>query len=190
MSRLPYLKRDELDEDGGAALGLDHREPGAGLVNDEGGLAGPFNAFVHTPPRSAPACRAGGDAAVRDLGRPALDRARHHHRRRLLESRVRVVGPRSHGAPARRARRVVEAIGSGEVPVLESDDDQAVYDLAHQLVRKGRLDDATYGAAQARLGDRGMVELVALCGYYTLVSTRSTPSRCRSRPGEEPTWPA
>ena len=91
---------------------------------------------------------------------------------------------REHGVPG----AVVEAIGNGEVPVLESEDDQAVYDLAHQLVRKGRLDAATYGAAQARLGDRGMVELVTLCGYYTLVSYTLNAFEVPLPPEVQPRW--
>ncbi len=189
MSRLPYLKRDELDEDGGALWDSITESRGAGLVNDEGGLAGPFNAFVHAPEVGARLSELG---ATLRFG-TSVDR-------RLIELAIITVGAywkaefewwaharmaRQHGVPD----AVVEAIGSGEVPVLESDDDQAVYDLAHQLVRKGRLDDATYGAAQARLGDRAMVELVALCGYYTLVSYTLNAFEVPLPPEVQRRWP-
>src|ERR1700761_634377 len=52
MTRLPYLRYEDLDARGqevwdgvvGSRGGAD-----AGLVNAEGGLVGPFNAFVHAP---------------------------------------------------------------------------------------------------------------------------------------------
>ena len=45
-----------------------------------------------------------------------------------------------------------------------------VHAVAHELGVDGRIDPSTYADAQALLGDRGMVELVTLCGYYVLVS--------------------
>ena len=39
-----------------------------------------------------------------------------------------------------------------------------------QLTETGRLDTVAYDAAQQLFGDAGIVELVSLCGYYTLVS--------------------
>ena len=38
------------------------------------------------------------------------------------------------------------------------------------LLGTGRVDQALYDAARAHLGDGGLVELVTLAGYYTLVS--------------------
>ena len=43
-------------------------------------------------------------------------------------------------------------------------------DYSYYHVGSGRLDQETYDAAHRILGDAGMVELVSLCGYYTLVS--------------------
>ena len=42
--------------------------------------------------------------------------------------------------------------------------------LSTQLGSTGRIEEATYAEGAALLGDRGMVELVALCGYYTMIS--------------------
>jgi 4-carboxymuconolactone decarboxylase len=189
VSRLPYLKRDDLDEEGSALWDSIMESRGAGLVNDDGDLVGPFNAFVHAP-------RVG--ARLSELG--ATLRFQMSIDRRLIELAIITVGAywkaefewwaharmaRQHGVPD----AVVEAIGNGEVPPLESEDDRAVYNLAHQLVRQGRLDPATYSAAQERLGDRGLVELVALCGYYTLVSYTLNAFEVPLPAGVPRTWP-
>ncbi len=49
MSRLPYLRHDDLDPDGQQVWDSDRRLAARLLVNEQGGLAGPFNAFVHAP---------------------------------------------------------------------------------------------------------------------------------------------
>ena len=42
--------------------------------------------------------------------------------------------------------------------------------VATELVTAGRLAEATFARAEAALGRQGLVELVGLVGYYTLVA--------------------
>src|SRR5215472_7863873 len=49
VGRLPYLSRDELGAGGQHVWDLIVGTRGSQLVNSDGGLAGPFNAFVHAP---------------------------------------------------------------------------------------------------------------------------------------------
>ncbi len=49
MTRLPYLRYDDLDERGREVWDGVTGSRGGELVNGEGGLIGPFNAFVHAP---------------------------------------------------------------------------------------------------------------------------------------------
>lgn len=67
------------------------------------------------------------------------------------------------------AEGVIAAIGRGATPALEADE-QIVASVARQLLATGRLDDAGYDAALAALGDRGLTDLIAVVGYYTLVA--------------------
>lgn len=64
----------------------------------------------------------------------------------------------------------IEAIRRGESPALELADEKAVYAFAHELVTKRRVSDPTYAAAIATLGQKPVVELVGILGYYTLIS--------------------
>ena len=48
-SRLPYLRYDELDARGQEVWDGVAGSRGGELVNADGGLIGPFNAFVHAP---------------------------------------------------------------------------------------------------------------------------------------------
>jgi 4-carboxymuconolactone decarboxylase len=86
------------------------------------------------------------------------------------------------------SQEAVDAIARGATPPLP-DDERVVHAVARQLVESGHVDQATYDAARELLGDRGVVELVTLCGYYTLVSFSLNAFDVPLPPGEERTWP-
>ena len=158
------------------------------LMNEAGGLMGPFNAFVHAPKVGQHLSALG--AAVR-FGTSI--------ERRLSELAIITVGARwraefewwAHAAMARRhgvSDAVIDAIARGEDPAFDNDDERVVHAVASQLTRSGRVSQDAYDAAQALLGDAGMVELVSLCGYYTLVSYLLNAFDVPLPPSAEPTW--
>ena len=61
-------------------------------------------------------------------------------------------------------------LAQGRRPAAMAADEVAVYDFVTELRRTHRVSDPTYAAALSVLGDQGIVDLVALCGYYDLVS--------------------
>jgi len=170
MSRLPALHREELDDAGQALWDQIVSTRPQGVVDSAGGLRGPFNPWLFAP----------------EVGRRVADLGAHLRfgvsvERRLLELAIITTGARwkaefewwahvpmarEHGVPD----SVIDAIGRGETPTFERDDERIVYAVAQQLGADGHIDAATYAQAQALLGDRGMVEIVTLCGYYVLVS--------------------
>jgi 4-carboxymuconolactone decarboxylase len=170
MSRLPSLRRDDLDDSGQALWDQIVSTRPKGVVDESGGLRGPFNPWLHAP----------------EVGTRAADLGAHLRfgvsvERRLLELAIITTGARwkaefewwAHAPMAREhgvSEAVIEAIGRGETPAFERDDERIVYTVARQLGADGHVDAETYRAAQALLGDRGMVEIVTLCGYYVLVS--------------------
>lgn len=170
MNRLEYLRYDDLDPDGQKVWDGVVGSRGAELVNEQGGLIGPFNAFVHAP-----------DVGRRLSSLGATLRFGTSIERRLSEVAIITVGARwkaefewyahsrmarEHGVPA----AVIDAIGAGADPPFEADDERAIYTAARQLTDTGQLDQDAYDAARRLLGQVGLVELVSLCGYYTLIS--------------------
>ena len=65
---------------------------------------------------------------------------------------------------------VVAAIAARRKPSLRDAREQAVYDAASTLLGTGRLPAALHASATEALGERGMVELVGILGYYSLVA--------------------
>jgi len=64
----------------------------------------------------------------------------------------------------------IESIGHGRRPALDDAACQAAHDVASELVGRRRLEPATLARARAALGERALVELVTLVGFYQLVS--------------------
>ena len=64
----------------------------------------------------------------------------------------------------------MEAVRQRRVPEFARDDQRIVYEVATQMHRDHRIGDRTYAEAVALLGEAGMVELVGILGYYTLIS--------------------
>ena len=55
-------------------------------------------------------------------------------------------------------------------PAAMKDDEAAVYDFCTELHERKFVSDATYKAVLERFGERGVLDLIGVSGYYTLVS--------------------
>lgn len=65
---------------------------------------------------------------------------------------------------------VIEALLAETVPSGLAADDTIIVRVAVELNRSNSVSDGTYAEALAQLGERRLVELVALVGYYTMVA--------------------
>jgi 4-carboxymuconolactone decarboxylase len=65
---------------------------------------------------------------------------------------------------------VISAIANGRRPARLGDDEAVVYDFFVELQRARAVSDPTYAAAVGALGEEGVVDLVALIGYYTTLA--------------------
>ena len=68
------------------------------------------------------------------------------------------------------APEVIAAIAARRTPALGDARERAVYDVASTLLASGRVPAPFYEQGLAVLGQRGMVELVGILGYYCLVA--------------------
>lgn len=84
---------------------------------------------------------------------------------------------------------VIEALLAQTWPEGLSDDDAAVVRYAIELNRFKSVSDATYADALARLGERTLVELTALVGYYTMVAMTLNAHEIPLPEGAAPAFP-
>jgi 4-carboxymuconolactone decarboxylase len=79
----------------------------------------------------------------------------------------------AHEAIARHAglgEGTITAIAEGRHPDGMAEDEAAVFAFCTETHRQGTVCDATYAKAKALLGEHGVIDLVAICGYYTLLA--------------------
>ncbi len=65
---------------------------------------------------------------------------------------------------------IIDAIAARERPASMQEDEAAVYDFCTELHHEKMVGDASYQRALDLFGERGVVDLVGISGYYTLVS--------------------
>jgi 4-carboxymuconolactone decarboxylase len=65
---------------------------------------------------------------------------------------------------------IVDAIASRESPAGMDADEAVVYGLVNELLYERRVSDATFDSAIATLGERSVVDVVGIVGYYSMVS--------------------
>jgi 4-carboxymuconolactone decarboxylase len=65
---------------------------------------------------------------------------------------------------------IVAALGAGNKPAKMKDDEAIIWEFTTQLRRDHHVDDAIYAKAVDKFGENGVMDLVAVNGYYDVVS--------------------
>ena len=68
------------------------------------------------------------------------------------------------------APEVVKAIGAGQKPANMKDDEAIIWEFTTQLRRDHSVNDAIYSKALEKFGEQGIIDLIAVNGYYDVVS--------------------
>lgn len=163
MSRLPVL-----DE---AALSADQQDIYDAISSGpRGKVVGPLRVWLQSPKFAAQAQALGQYARYDSALAPALSEIAI-----LVTARYWSSGFEwTHHAPIAKSAGVPEAaiaaISQALTYAFSDAQMQAVFDFSVELHRDKQVSDATYGAAHEALGTKACVDLVGICGYYTLIS--------------------
>src|SRR5438045_2459842 len=65
------------------------------------------------------------------------------------------------------AQAKIDAVAAGRKPDGMSDDEAICYDFTTELQRDHQVSDATYARALKRWGEKGVVDLAGISGYYS-----------------------
>lgn len=166
-------------------LAPDQREVAEAIISGpRGGLRGPFEAWLRAPGLADRAQKLGeycrfGTSVPRELSEFAiLLTGRHWKSQFEFWAHARLA--REAGLPG----DIIEAIRTGSQPAFRNEAQRAVYALVTGYFATNRVADATYREALEALGERGLVELVGIVGYYGLVSMTLNVFEVGLPPGE------
>jgi 4-carboxymuconolactone decarboxylase len=162
-ARLPLIRSKEL-------IPVDAHAHFDAIAASRGGrVGGPFAVMMHSPEVASRVAHLGTYLRFECLLSP-----------RTIEL-VSIVGAREldcefewgiHATAAAREgipQPAIDAIATGATHVDLPDDDAVVMEFTRELLRGHRVDDRTFLAARASLGDAGVVELTAMIGYFATV---------------------
>ena len=72
---------------------------------------------------------------------------------------------------------ILDDVAAGREPASMDADQRLVWSFCTEMHRDRGVSDATYAATKARFGEQGIVDLIAVSGYYTLVGMTLNISR-------------
>jgi 4-carboxymuconolactone decarboxylase len=93
------------------------------------------------------------------------------------------------GLDAGLSAAVIDDIQAGRRPARMQPDETVVYNFCTELREHRRVSDSTFKAAMNTLGERGVIDLVALMGYYDSVSMVLDVDRYPLPEGAQPPFP-
>ena len=86
------------------------------------------------------------------------------------------------------AESIADDLAQNKRPANMKPDEELVYDFCTVLHRRHFIDDALFKRAVATLGETGVIDLVTVSGYYTLVSMVLNVAEVPLPPGEKSPW--
>jgi 4-carboxymuconolactone decarboxylase len=134
-----------------------------------GGVRGPFNALLRSPELADRAqlgetVRFGSSLPERLMEFAILITARHWTAQYEWHSH------HAHALKAGLAPQLAADLARGKRPARMKGDEAAVYDFCSELQEKKSVSDSAFEAAVDQFGERGVVDLIGVTGYYTMVS--------------------
>ncbi len=82
-------------------------------------------------------------------------------------------------------RQILVDLGAGVRPQGMKDDEAALYDFCTELYRDKNVSDAAFKAAHAKFGERGIMDLIGVIGYYDIASMALIVQKTTAKPVDE-----
>jgi 4-carboxymuconolactone decarboxylase len=82
-------------------------------------------------------------------------------------------------------RQILVDLGAGKRPQNMKEDETALYDFVTEMYRDKNIGDATFKAMLAALGERGVMDLIGIIGYYDIASMALIVQKASAKPVEE-----
>jgi 4-carboxymuconolactone decarboxylase len=140
------------------------------LEGERGGTGGPFNVTLRSPEMGDIAQNLGAYLRFHSSLPRKLNEFAIIMTGRRLTSQYEFYAHRPLAIQAGLSEAIVNAVAEGRHPTSMKPDEEAVYNFCQELLNKSQVSDATFKAAVDLFGERGVVDLTAVVGYYHFVS--------------------
>jgi 4-carboxymuconolactone decarboxylase len=81
---------------------------------------------------------------------------------------------------------IIAAVAEGRRPAGMSSDEETAHDFCVELHHNRSVSDAAYARVVSRFGEQGVIDIIGLCGYYTMLGMVMNVSRTPLPAGKTP----
>jgi 4-carboxymuconolactone decarboxylase len=163
MARFPELTRDQMTDAQKRAYD--------GIVSGpRGGARGPFNVLLRSPELADTVQRVGAHLRFNSSLPARLNEFAIIINARFWGSKYEWYAHRPLAIKGGLAESIANEVAQGKRPTGMKADEEVVYDFCTTLHRDHFVGDTLFERAKATLGEQGVVDLIGVSGYYTLVS--------------------
>src|SRR5881296_3204134 len=150
------------------------------------GAGGPFNVLLRSPEMGDLAQQFGASMRFhstlpRKLNEMAIILTARHWTAQYVWT-----AHRKAAAQAGLSESIIQAIAAGKRPSSMDPAETVVYNFGNELLNSKQVSDPVFKAAVEKFGERGVVDLIGVMGYYQLVSMLLNVDRYPLAPGEKP----
>lgn len=179
LSRIPQEQWNEEQKKVAAAI----------VAGPRGEVRGPFIALLRSPGLAGPIQQVGEylrfrsplDRRIAEMA--TLMAARHWTQQYEWQSH------HTHAMKAGLNPAIAQAIAEGRRPAGMAGDEEALYDLLTEALHNKSVSDMTYDRALDVFGEQGVIELLAVAGYYAMLALILNVARKELPAGKEPMLP-
>jgi len=140
------------------------------IQGERRGAGGPFNVLLRSPEMGDLAQKFGASMRFHSSIPSKLNEMAIIITARHWTSHFEWYAHRRAAANAGLNTAIIEAIAAGKRPTGMAADEEAVYNFCTELLTNKQVSDATFQAAKDKFGERGIVDLIGVTGYYQVVS--------------------
>ncbi len=181
MPRFPDLPPDRMTE-------AQKRVATAITSGPRGGIRGPFAVLLRSPELADRVQKLGEHLRFNSSLPPRLNEFAIIINARFWESKYEWFAHRPLAAKAGLSDAIADAVAKGRRPEGMKEDEALVYDFCTALHQRHFVEDALFERAKALLGEQGVVDLIGVSGYYTLVSMVLNVAEVPLPAGTPPPW--
>jgi 4-carboxymuconolactone decarboxylase len=140
------------------------------FAGERGGMNGPFNVLLRSPEMGDLAQKLGAQLRFHSALSGKQRELAIIMTARYWTAQYEWTAHRKLAMQAGISPAIADAIAAGQRPSSLEPDEEIVYNFCNEILNTKHVSDATYKAAVDKLGERGVVDLTALVGYYQFVS--------------------
>jgi 4-carboxymuconolactone decarboxylase len=157
------------------------------LLNGErGGLNGPFNVLLRSPEMGDLAQQFGAATRFHSSLPKQLNELAIIITGRYFTSQYEFQAHHRAALQAGLSPAIADAVAQGKRPTGMSKEEAAVFDFCWELLTTKQVSDAHFKAAKDAFGERGVVDLIGVMGWYSTVSMALNVDRYPVPEGQKP----